>query len=76
MFTTSYLKPSLIAGNETEFKSVLFVHFCLVVGEKESETGTVNVRSRGGKQLGRRPIEEVMASLIQLRDTRSNMGEF
>uniref|UniRef100_A0A672Y7G0 threonine--tRNA ligase n=1 Tax=Sphaeramia orbicularis TaxID=375764 RepID=A0A672Y7G0_9TELE len=51
-------------------------NYIFVVGEKESETGTVNVRSRGGKQLGRRPIEEVMASLIQLRDSRSNTDEF
>lgn len=47
-----------------------------VVGEKESQSGTVNVRSRGGKQLGRRPTEEVLTSLTQLRDTRSNLEEF
>lgn len=47
-----------------------------VVGGKESESGTVNVRSRGGKQLGRRPTEEVLTSLTQLRDARSNLEEF
>lgn len=46
-----------------------------VVGEKESKSGTVNVRSRGGKQLGQRPSEEVLTSLTQLRDTRSNLEE-
>ncbi|KAM7383412.1 hypothetical protein PAMP_003068 [Pampus punctatissimus] len=29
-----------------------------ILGDKESESGTVNVRSRGGKQLGRRPTDE------------------
>ncbi|XP_073340887.1 threonine--tRNA ligase 1, cytoplasmic-like isoform X2 [Pagrus major] len=51
-------------------------NYIFVVGDKESETGTVNVRSRGGKQLGKRPTEEVLTSLIQLRDTRSNLNEF
>ncbi|XP_028280389.1 threonine--tRNA ligase, cytoplasmic isoform X2 [Parambassis ranga] len=51
-------------------------NYIFVVGDKECESGTVNVRSRGGKQLGRRPIEEVLASLTRLRDTRSNHDEF
>ncbi|XP_044214541.1 threonine--tRNA ligase 1, cytoplasmic isoform X1 [Thunnus albacares] len=51
-------------------------NYIFVVGDKESESGTVNVRSRGGKQLGRRPTEEVLTSLTQLRDTRSNQDEF
>lgn len=52
------------------------LYFSPVVGDKESESGSVNVRSRGGKQLGRRPTEEVLMSLKQLRDTRSNQDEF
>lgn len=51
-------------------------NYIFVVGDKESESGTVNVRSRGGKQLGRRPTEEVLTSLTELRDTRSNLEEF
>lgn len=51
-------------------------NYIFVVGDKESESGTVNVRSRGGKQLGRRPTEEVLTSLTQLRDSRSNLEEF
>ncbi|XP_033495775.2 threonine--tRNA ligase 1, cytoplasmic isoform X3 [Epinephelus lanceolatus] len=51
-------------------------NYIFVVGDKESESGTVNVRSRGGKQLGRRPTEEVLTSLTQLRDTRSNTDDF
>ncbi|XP_033837203.1 threonine--tRNA ligase 1, cytoplasmic [Periophthalmus magnuspinnatus] len=51
-------------------------NYIFVVGEQESETGTVNVRTRRGKQLGRRTLEEVMAALTKLRDTRSNLDEF
>ncbi|KAM9723633.1 threonine--tRNA ligase 1, cytoplasmic isoform 3-T5 [Menidia menidia] len=51
-------------------------NYIFVVGDKECESGTVNVRSRGGKQLGRRPTEEVLRSLTLLRDTRSNQDEF
>uniref|UniRef100_A0A7N8XP91 threonine--tRNA ligase n=1 Tax=Mastacembelus armatus TaxID=205130 RepID=A0A7N8XP91_9TELE len=51
-------------------------NYIFVVGDKESESRTVNVRSRGGKQLGRRLTEEVLTSLTQLRDRRSNLDEF
>ncbi|KAM3872953.1 threonine--tRNA ligase 1, cytoplasmic [Diretmus argenteus] len=51
-------------------------NYIFVVGGKECASGTVSVRSRGGKQLGMRPIEDVLASLAQLRDTRSNRNEF
>ncbi|KAM6910660.1 threonine--tRNA ligase 1, cytoplasmic isoform 2-T2 [Xenentodon cancila] len=51
-------------------------NYIFVVGDKECESGTVSVRSRGGKQLGRRPTEEVLGSLTQLRDARSNLDEF
>ncbi|XP_053182529.1 threonine--tRNA ligase 1, cytoplasmic [Scomber japonicus] len=51
-------------------------NYIFVVGDKESESGSVNVRSRGGKQLGKRPTEEVLTSLKHLRDTRSNQDEF
>lgn len=56
--------------------NILFLYFCPVLGDKESESGTVNVRSRGGKQLGRRTTEEVLTSLTELRDSRSNLEEF
>lgn len=51
-------------------------NYIFVVGDRESESGTVNVRSRAGKQLGRRTVQEVMASLTKLRDTKSNLDEF
>lgn len=56
--------------------NILFLCFCPVLGDKESESGTVSVRSRGGKQLGRRTTEEVLTSLTELRDSRSNLEEF
>lgn len=68
---TMFLVPYLIM-------TITLYHlvFCPVVGDKECESGTVNVRSRLGKQLGRRSAEEVLKSFIQLRDTRSNEEEF
>ncbi|XP_013860157.1 probable threonine--tRNA ligase 2, cytoplasmic [Austrofundulus limnaeus] len=51
-------------------------NYIFVVGDKERESGTVNVRTRGNKQVGMRPTEEVLASLKHLRDTRSNLDEF
>ncbi|XP_076010781.1 threonine--tRNA ligase 1, cytoplasmic [Genypterus blacodes] len=51
-------------------------NYIFVVGEKERVSGTVNVRSRGGKQLGGRPTDEVLSSLTLLRDTRSNRDQF
>ncbi|KAI9533243.1 hypothetical protein NQZ68_025637 [Dissostichus eleginoides] len=51
-------------------------NYIFVLGDKESESGTVNVRSRGGKQLGSRPTEDVLTALTQLRDSRSNLGDF
>ncbi|XP_010773107.1 threonine--tRNA ligase, cytoplasmic-like, partial [Notothenia coriiceps] len=51
-------------------------NYIFVLGDKESESGTVNVRSRGGKQLGRRPTEDVLTALTQLRDSRSNLEDF
>ncbi|XP_014901145.1 threonine--tRNA ligase, cytoplasmic isoform X2 [Poecilia latipinna] len=50
-------------------------NYIFVVGDKERESGAVHVRSRGGKQLGSRQTEEVLRSLIRLRDTRSNQEE-
>ncbi|XP_068178919.1 threonine--tRNA ligase 1, cytoplasmic-like isoform X4 [Antennarius striatus] len=51
-------------------------NYIFVVGDEERESGTVNVRSRGGKQLGRRPTDEVLLSLTRLRDSRSNLDNF
>ncbi|XP_030640565.1 threonine--tRNA ligase 2, cytoplasmic [Chanos chanos] len=51
-------------------------NYIFVVGEKERVSGTVSVRTRGGKQLGQRSLEDVMSSLTLLRDSRSNQDEF
>ncbi|KAJ8267771.1 hypothetical protein COCON_G00129430 [Conger conger] len=51
-------------------------NYMLVVGEKERESGAVSVRTRGGAQLGRRDLGEVLASLKELRESRSNQEEF
>uniref|UniRef100_A0AAR2J801 threonine--tRNA ligase n=1 Tax=Pygocentrus nattereri TaxID=42514 RepID=A0AAR2J801_PYGNA len=51
-------------------------NYIFVVGEKERGSGTVSVRTRGGKQLGQRSLEDVMTSLMELRGSRSNRDEF
>ncbi|XP_076826635.1 threonine--tRNA ligase 2, cytoplasmic [Brachyhypopomus gauderio] len=51
-------------------------NFIFVVGEREQSDCSVNVRTREGKQLGQRSLEDVMTSLTQLRDSRSNLNEF
>ncbi|XP_072535979.1 threonine--tRNA ligase 1, cytoplasmic [Salminus brasiliensis] len=51
-------------------------NYIFVVGEKERASGTVSVRTRGGKQLGQRSLEDVMTSLEELRESRSNRDEF
>ncbi|XP_026084680.1 threonine--tRNA ligase, cytoplasmic isoform X1 [Carassius auratus] len=51
-------------------------NYIFVVGEKECASGTVSVRTRAGKQLGQISLQEVMRSLTELRQTRSNQEEF
>ncbi|XP_016391260.1 threonine--tRNA ligase, cytoplasmic isoform X2 [Sinocyclocheilus rhinocerous] len=50
-------------------------NYIFVVGEKECASGTVSVRTRAGKQLGQKSLQEVMRSLNELRQTRSNQEE-
>uniref|UniRef100_A0A671Q0N5 threonine--tRNA ligase n=1 Tax=Sinocyclocheilus anshuiensis TaxID=1608454 RepID=A0A671Q0N5_9TELE len=50
-------------------------NYIFVVGEKECASGTVSVRTRAGKQLGQKSLQEVMRSLTELRQTRSNQEE-
>uniref|UniRef100_A0A672L949 threonine--tRNA ligase n=1 Tax=Sinocyclocheilus grahami TaxID=75366 RepID=A0A672L949_SINGR len=50
-------------------------NYIFVVGEKECASGTVSVRTRAGKQLGQKSLQEVMCSLTELRQTRSNQEE-
>ncbi|XP_041961881.1 threonine--tRNA ligase 1, cytoplasmic [Alosa sapidissima] len=51
-------------------------NYIFVVGEKERGSGAVSVRTRAGKQLGQRSLEEVMTSLKGLQESRSNQDEF
>ncbi|XP_066538499.1 threonine--tRNA ligase 2, cytoplasmic isoform X2 [Hoplias malabaricus] len=51
-------------------------NYIFVVGEKERGSDTVSVRTRGGKQLGLRSLEDVIASLTNLCESRSNRDEF
>ncbi|KAJ8378617.1 hypothetical protein AAFF_G00238290 [Aldrovandia affinis] len=51
-------------------------NYTLVVGERERENEAVSVRTRGGKQLGQRRLSDVLTSLTELRETRSNQEDF
>ncbi|KAF4103687.1 hypothetical protein G5714_016570 [Onychostoma macrolepis] len=51
-------------------------NYIFVVGEKECVSGTVSVRTRAGKQLGQKSLQEVMRSLSELGQTRSSLEEF
>ncbi|XP_063055318.1 threonine--tRNA ligase 1, cytoplasmic [Engraulis encrasicolus] len=51
-------------------------NYVFVVGEKERVDGSVSVRTRAGQQLGRRPLQEVMTSLRELQDSRTNQEHF
>ncbi|KAG9480831.1 hypothetical protein GDO78_010216 [Eleutherodactylus coqui] len=50
-------------------------NFILVVGEKERNNNTVNVRTRDGNQHGERSLQDLMRRLTELRDTRVKNAE-
>lgn len=51
-------------------------NYILVVGDKERETGTVNVRTRDNQVHGEHPLAEVLEVLRRERDERSLVGLF
>ncbi|MEE6491304.1 hypothetical protein FKM82_016171 [Ascaphus truei] len=50
-------------------------NFILVVGEKEKENKTVNVRTRDNKQHGEHQLTELIGRLTELRDSRVRDAE-
>ncbi|XP_073423324.1 threonine--tRNA ligase, mitochondrial isoform X1 [Dendrobates tinctorius] len=50
-------------------------NFILVVGEKEKQNNSVNVRTRDSKQHGERSVEDLIMRLTQLRDCRVKNAE-
>ncbi|KAI5620377.1 threonine--tRNA ligase, cytoplasmic-like [Silurus asotus] len=51
-------------------------NYIFVVGEKERQSRTVSVRKRGGKQLGQMLLEDVVTSLTEHRESRTNQDHF
>jgi len=47
------------------------VPYMLVLGDKEVEQGAVAVRLRSGEDLGPRPVEEVVAMIVNETEARS-----
>ncbi|KAM4049954.1 threonine--tRNA ligase 1, cytoplasmic [Anomaloglossus baeobatrachus] len=50
-------------------------NFIFVLGEKEKASGTVNIRTRDNKVHGERTVEETIARLLQLKESRSKNSE-
>ena len=50
-------------------------NFILVIGEKEQQTDTVNVRTRDNKVHGQVSVEEVLKRFKRLNDTKTNKAE-
>ncbi|KAM4013442.1 threonine--tRNA ligase, mitochondrial [Anomaloglossus baeobatrachus] len=50
-------------------------NFILVVGEKEKQNNSVNVRTRDGKQHGERSVEDLIVRMAELRDSRVKNAE-
>ena len=47
------------------------VPFLLVAGEREKEAGTLSVRTREGKDLGSMAVQDVIAMIRRLIDSKS-----
>lgn len=51
------------------------MNFITVVGEKERNAGTVNIRTRDNKVHGEMAVDELIAKLKVLKETRDRSGE-
>ncbi|HEX2051858.1 MAG TPA: threonine--tRNA ligase [Actinomycetota bacterium] len=58
-------------GKKIRNAEALKVPYMLVVGDREAESQTVAVRTRGRKNLGARPLDEHVAVMQRLVDERS-----
>jgi len=58
-------------GKKIREATQLKTNYILVVGAKEQEAGTVAVRRRDGADLGARPLDAVVETLLRERETRS-----
>ena len=64
-------------GAKIRNATMLKIPYVLVIGEQEAANGTVNVRTRDGKQLGSCTIAEFLAACaleISTRDVNSSLG--
>lgn len=71
------LDPKLKISKKVRNAQVAQFNFILVVGEKENNTNTVNVRTRDGTIYGQIDVDELIVRLNELSRTRKlNDNEF
>ncbi|CAH2296535.1 threonine--tRNA ligase, cytoplasmic [Pelobates cultripes] len=69
------LDPGCTLNKKIRNAQLAQYNFILVIGEKEKKSGTVNIRTRDNKVHGERTVEETIARLLQLKQSRSKHAE-
>uniref|UniRef100_A0A2K6FL20 threonine--tRNA ligase n=1 Tax=Propithecus coquereli TaxID=379532 RepID=A0A2K6FL20_PROCO len=69
------LDPGCTLNKKIRNAQLAQYNFILVVGEKEKNSGTVNIRTRDNKVHGERTISETVERLQQLKQSRSKQAE-
>lgn len=59
---------------ESNYRNDVFP-FCLVVGDKEMTSSTVNVRTRDNKVHGEKSLDALLARFEQLQETKQDHSE-
>jgi len=69
------LDPSLTINKKVRNAQLAKYNFILVVGEKEKENGTVNVRTRDNKVHGEILIKDLIEKFEKFKKTRTLKAE-
>lgn len=74
---TIYISICVYIQNCIVYSNIIInnVNFITVVGEKERNAGTVNIRTRDNKVHGEMAVDELIAKLKVLKETRDRSGE-
>ncbi|MBI5026783.1 MAG: threonine--tRNA ligase [Nitrospirae bacterium] len=77
LFTKDGIRVDINAENEKigykiRETALLKIPYILIIGDKEVENNTVNVRKRGGENLGEMPVEKIKAIISEEIKSRSD----